>query len=244
MSAADDTRRNRAGTTIVHRLAGRVELVLFALGGAVVYLALVLGITLGLGEGLPLLGWIGFAVAAAIVLGAGTILSIFLWRASTAAGSEPPRYVPPAEPGVHRVLVVADEGCAGAAVCDPIVERLERTRIEALVVAPALVSPVHYLDSDEDAARRAASERAAETVDALTAEGVAARGVVGSESPLEAIADAFAEFPADEIVIATPPAAQTNWLEQGVVERARERYDVPVRHLVVERLEPAPASAR
>jgi len=68
----------------------------------------------------------------------------------------------------------------------------------------------------------------------LEAAGIAARGEIGSESPLEAIADALAVFPADEIVVATPPQESTNWLEQGVVERARELHEQPVTHLVVE----------
>jgi hypothetical protein len=225
--------------SILHSLSGRSELALFALGGAALYLVTILAITLLLGEGLPLLGWIGFAVAATIVLGAGTVLAVFLVRASTAAGAEPPALRATGAPGAHRVLVVADEGCAGAAVCGPIVERAGAERIEVLVVAPTLVSPIHYLDSDVDAERAAAEERAAETVRALRSAGVEAHGEVGSESPLEAIADALVAFAADEIVIATPSAEHTNWLEMGVVERARERYEIPVRHLVVEPVPPA-----
>ena len=33
---------------------------------------------------------------------------------------------------------------------------------------------------------------------------------------------------------ATPPDGKTEWLEDGVVERARERYDLPVTHVVVD----------
>jgi hypothetical protein len=96
------------------------------------------------------------------------------------------------------------------------------------------VSGLRYLDSDVDAARRDAEARIAETVGAFTAAGIRAHGEVGSESPLEAIADALSVFRADEIVLATPPAERANWLEQGVVERARELYAQPVSHLVVE----------
>jgi hypothetical protein len=35
-------------------------------------------------------------------------------------------------------------------------------------------------------------------------------------------------------VFATPPDGKTEWLEDGVVERARERYDLPVTHVVVD----------
>jgi hypothetical protein len=136
------------------------------------------------------------------------------------------------------MLVVADEGCSGAALCRPLAERLERRPAEVLVVAPALVSATRYLDSDVDAARAAARTRLAETVAAFEAAGITARGEVGSESPLEAMADTLALFPADEIVVATPPPEGTNWLEENVVERAAVLYEQPVSHLVVE-----PASA-
>lgn len=47
-----------------------------------------------------------------------------------------------------------------------------------------------------------------------------------------AIADALAHFAASEIVIATHPAGYSNWLERGLIEKARARFAVPVTHLV------------
>jgi hypothetical protein len=220
--------------SVARRLGGRTELVLFALGGGLVYLATALVLTLTLGEGLPLLGWIGFAVAATVVLAASTILALFLVWSSTRAGSEPPLLRPASTAAAHRVLVVADEGCSGAALCGPLAAGLDGGATEVLVVAPALVSGVRYLDSDVDPARKAAEARLAETVAALEEAGITARGEVGSESPLEAIADALARFAADEIVVATPPPDRTNWLEEHVTERARELYEQPVSHLVVD----------
>ncbi len=230
--------------TVHHWLSGKRELVLFAIGGGVVYLATVLGITVALGVSVPLLGWIGFAIASVVVLVVSIGFALFLVTSSAGAGSEPPRAWLSGPPGVHRILVIADEGCSGEALCRPLVERTEGRPLEVLVVAPELVSAVRYLDSDVDAARGAAQARLADTVGALTAAGVTARGEVGSESPLEAIADALAVFPADEIVVATPPPEQSNWLEQGVVERARELYEQPVAHLVVESHLPLGAGPR
>jgi hypothetical protein len=224
----------RALSAVSRRLGGKTVLVLFALGGGALYLTAVLVVTLGLGGGLPLLGWVGFAVASTIVLAASAIVAVFLVRSSLGAGSEPPQRRPIGRPGLHRVLVVADEGCLGAALCRPLAGRLQGRRAEVLVVAPALVSATHYLDSDVDAAREAAQGRLAETLAALEATGITARGEVGSESPLEAIAEALAVFAADEIVVVTPPPERTNWLEQDVVERAGELYDQPVVHLLIE----------
>lgn len=227
-----------ARATVRHRRPGTSTLVLFAVGGGVLYLTGILAITLAL-EDLPTAGWIGFGVAATVVLATSTALAVFLVRSSRAAGSEDPQRHAATRAGVHSVLVVADEGCSGAALCGALSESLRGRHAEVLVVAPALVSAVRYLDSDVDAARADAQARLAETVGALRASGITARGEVGSESPLEAIADALAVFLADEIIVATPPPERTNWLEQGVVERARELYETPVRHLVVDAARPA-----
>jgi GABA permease len=72
-----------------------------------------------------------------------------------------------------------------------------------------------------------------------------ARGEVGDSDPVQAIGDALRTFAPDEIVISTHPEGRSNWLERGVVNHARERFDVPLTHVVVdldaERAEPAPA---
>jgi GABA permease len=162
-------------------------------------------------------------------------MAFFLVRSSLAAGSEPPARRPaPRADGAHGVLVVVDEGCPGEALCARLAGTLPDAETELLVVAPTLVSAVRYLDSDIDRAREAAGARLDETLAALAEAGIPARGHVGSESPLEAIADALAVFPADEIVVATPPPERTNWLERGVVDRARDLYEIPVSHLVVD----------
>ena len=59
-----------------------------------------------------------------------------------------------------------------------------------------------------------------------------ARGEVGDANPLVAIDDALAHFPASAIVIATLPPGQSNWLERGLLDKARARFGVPVTHLV------------
>src|ERR671923_282348 len=64
--------------------------------------------------------------------------------------------------------------------------------------------------------------------------GVDARGEVGDGEPLQAIEDALRTFGADEIIISTHPEGRSHWLEKGVVTRARERFDVPITHVVVD----------
>jgi hypothetical protein len=73
-----------------------------------------------------------------------------------------------------------------------------------------------------------------DTISALAAAGMPARGLVGPESPLEAIAAALATFPADEIVVAPSAAEHADWLEEDVVERAHALHGLPVSQLVLD----------
>jgi hypothetical protein len=106
---------------------------------------------------------------------------------------------------------------------------------EVLVVAPALNTKTRFWLSDPDPAIERAEEVAAETEERMEEEGVDAVGQTGESDPLLAIQDALATFAADEIVLVTHPGGDRNWLEDGVVSDARERFgDRPVRHLVVD----------
>jgi hypothetical protein len=59
-----------------------------------------------------------------------------------------------------------------------------------------------------------------------------AQGHVGDVDPLQAIEDALRIFGPVEVIILTAPDEQASWLESGLGERARERFAVPVTHLV------------
>lgn len=79
---------------------------------------------------------------------------------------------------------------------------------------------------------RAAHERVAAAVGELHSRGVNARGEVGDAEPLHAIEDALVNFDAEEILLSTHPPGRSHWLEKGLVEQARERFEAPVTHLV------------
>jgi hypothetical protein len=102
------------------------------------------------------------------------------------------------------------------------------------VVCPALNSKLRHWTSDADAARGAAQARLAESVRRLAEMGIDADGEVGDSDPLQAIEDALRTFGADEIIISTHPEGRSNWLERGVVESARQRFAVPIAHVVVD----------
>jgi hypothetical protein len=105
---------------------------------------------------------------------------------------------------------------------------------DVLLISPALVgSRSQRWASDIDEGLDLARERMARSVSALRGVGVDVRAEVGDPDPNMAIEDALRVFPADEIVISTHPPERSRWLERGVVERARELYELPVEHLVV-----------
>ena len=138
------------------------------------------------------------------------------------------------EDGVHRILVVANETVGGDELRDLLGQKAASVREDILLVCPALNSKLRTWTSDEDGARAAAQARLDASLQHLADMGVQARGEIGDGDPLQALEDTLRVFPADEIVVSTHPPGRSNWLEQGVVENARVRFDVPVTHVVVD----------
>jgi nucleotide-binding universal stress UspA family protein len=173
--------------------------------------------------------WVGlgvFAVLTAVALG---------WWLRARREEKPPQTRPrPHAPGERRILVIANETVGGHTLRSAILEKSLDVREEVLVVTPALNSPLRHWVSDEDDARAAAQERLETSLAKLAEAGVAARGEVGDGDPLQAMEDALRTFGADEIIISTHPPGRSNWLERGVVENARERFAVPITHVVVD----------
>jgi len=134
----------------------------------------------------------------------------------------------------HRLLVIANATCAGSDLFREIRERAGEGATEVLVVAPALSSRLHYWVSDEDTGMREAQQRLATSVERCEAEGIPVRGALGDADPLAATDDAVRTFHPDEIIIATHPIAEANWLENGLVVQARARFDVPIMHIEVD----------
>jgi GABA permease len=167
--------------------------------------------------------------------------ALILWWIFTRGRREQPiQQLPPPHPaGERRILVVANETVGGEPLLQAIRRRAEGVHAHVLVVSPALNSPLRHWVSDEDGAREAAQVRLERSLESMRAAGINARGEVGVGDALQAIEDALRTFAPDELVISTHPEGRSNWLERGVVEGARERFALPVTHVVVDLGQPS-----
>jgi hypothetical protein len=132
-----------------------------------------------------------------------------------------------------QLLVITNETAEGDVLHDAVVRLAPRPQDRVQVVAPALNSRLRYWLSDEDDARAEAEDRLQRCVARLRAAGVSASGRIGDADPLQAIADALALRPVDEVLIATHPEGASHWLERDLVSRAL-RFGLPVAHVVVD----------
>ena len=191
---------------------------------------------------------LGFVVAAALIV-IGSRINVWLgvavvcleaavvswWVIFRGRRERPIMQAPPPHPaGERRILVVANETVGGRALLSELKERSTGTRTVVRVVTPALNSPVKHWTSDEDEARAAAQQRLDRSLAAIRAAGIDATGEVGDGDPLQAIEDALRTFAPDELIISTHPEGRSHWLERGVVSGARERFAMPVTHVVVD----------
>jgi GABA permease len=137
--------------------------------------------------------------------------------------------------GKFRLLVVANETVQGAELLGEIRDRCRDRRSEVMVVTPALAaSRADHWATDIDAAIEIARQRMELSLIELRNLGLKAKGEIGDSDPNMAIEDALRVFAADEIVISTHPPERSRWLEHGVVDKARERIDLPITHVVVD----------
>ena len=174
----------------------------------IVYLGLI-------GIGWKIERWLGAAVFVVLTIG-GIAWLVRGGRRGAPSGDAPAA----SSRGDRRILVVADESVGSSALRDELRRRTGSGRTVVLVVCPA---------TDPQA-----GDRLPASLVAMRAAGVDATGEIGDADPVQAIEDALRAFRADELVVSTLPRGRSHWLERGVVEQARERFDLPLTHLVVE----------
>ena len=135
----------------------------------------------------------------------------------------------------RRILVVTTAPVEGDALRERVREHAAGEDAELRVVATASdLSPLDWLATDEDEARREAGQRAADVGEAVAPEADEVETEVGDTDPVQAIEDALRTFPADELLLVTRPDDAAGWLEEGAAAEALARFSLPVTHLVVD----------
>ncbi len=137
----------------------------------------------------------------------------------------------------QRIVVLANQTMDDSALHDALHRIDGSEQAEYFVVVPA--NPVDTGDAEKEgaafvweAATRSARQRLEQTLTTLRGQGLTVDGELGDYRPLVALDKAMREFRPDHVVISTHPEDRSTWLHHGVVADARERYDVPVQHVV------------
>ncbi len=106
-------------------------------------------------------------------------------------------------------------------------------RVEVDVLAPVLVSHLHYTTSEVDSELANARARLRRSLAWAQRYGIVAHSEVGDPSPTSALEDRLRDFGADEVIVITHPRERETWQERGELERLRRELGVPVTHIMV-----------
>jgi GABA permease len=173
--------------------------------------------------------WLGVAVVLAEVVGV-------VWFVTQRGRPQAPeRHAPaPSPPDEHRVLVIANETVGGPELLRQIQEHAQGKRTRILVVAPVPAKPSAQWTGDAGKAPELAKQRLETSVASMRAVGLEATGQTGEIDPVQAAEDAIRTFRPDELIVSTHPPGRSIWLEQDLPDKLRERFEVPVTHVVVD----------
>jgi hypothetical protein len=134
--------------------------------------------------------------------------------------------------GDRRVLVVANDTLSEEALLSEVRRLAAAPGTHVMLLVPAVITSGARLTGAVDSLFNQAGMRMQAALDRLDHNNVA--GTYTDEPPLEAIEDMFATFVPDEVIVATRWEQAAGGLEPRLAGLVRERFAVPVRHLVFE----------
>jgi hypothetical protein len=178
--------------------------------------------------------WLALVVLA-VVIGALAVRLVLL-RTRKLRGLELPVKMAPPHVGSaaeRRVLIVAHDTLSEQALISEIGRLASEPGTHVLLLVPALISPGARLTGAVDGLLDQARGRLKMALDRAGHDSVVA-GEISEADPLEAIEDKFATFAPDEVIVSTRWERAAGGLEPGLAALVRERFAVPVRHLVFE----------
>jgi hypothetical protein len=135
----------------------------------------------------------------------------------------------------RRVIAILTDNLHGSEPVEQILANADQDGVDLRVVVPATeVSALRHTLGDIDEPKHEAEERLQEALQTLRGEGIEVSGEVGDPDPVQAAQDALLKAPADEVLIFEHCDEQAKWYEEGLLEKAQEGIEPPLRVVVVE----------
>jgi hypothetical protein len=134
-------------------------------------------------------------------------------------------------------MVVANQTLGGEPLLETIRTFAAKGPARFFVLVPA-TPPQDHLTWTEGDAHAIATRRLDHAVARFRALGAEVEGTVGDRSPMQAIRDALAHGPFDEIILSTLPPGVSKWMRLDLPRRVERSFGLPVTHVVAE-VEPA-----
>ncbi|HWN73830.1 MAG TPA: hypothetical protein VNN15_08500 [Solirubrobacterales bacterium] len=135
----------------------------------------------------------------------------------------------------RRVIAVVTDELHGDEPMEQICAHANGDGVEVRVVVPAIeASPLEHTLGDIDGPRQQAQERLERALKVLQRSEVTVSGEVGDPDPVQAAQDALLKAPADEVLIFEHCEAQAQWYDNGLLERAQEEIEPPLRMVFLE----------
>lgn len=135
----------------------------------------------------------------------------------------------------RRVIAILTDNLHGSEPVEQILANADGDGVELRVVVPAVeANALRHTLGDIDEPKREAEERLGRALETLRARGIEVSGEVGDPDPVQAAQDALLKAPADEVLIFEHCEEQSKWYEEGLLEKAQEGIEPPLRVIVVE----------
>jgi len=135
----------------------------------------------------------------------------------------------------RRVIAILTDNLHGSEPVEQILANADQEGVELRVVVPATeANALHHTMGDVDGPRKEAEERLERALKTLRGNGIEVSGEVGDPDPVQAAQDALLKAPADEVLIFEHCDEQSKWYEEGLLEKAQEGIEPPLRVVVVE----------
>jgi hypothetical protein len=135
----------------------------------------------------------------------------------------------------RRVIAILTDNLHGSEPVEQILANADRDGVDLRVVVPATeANALRHTLGDVDEPKAEAEERLERALRTLRETGIEVNGEVGDPDPAQAAQDALLKAPADEVLIFEHCEEQAKWYEEGLLEKAQEGIEPPLRVIVVE----------